>query len=71
MENRKLSLNLSQNVAAKCSEEQLDVISCSIHEKGFDEARKLKALKHFGVSSFAELSEEQADEMIKIIAKVG
>ena len=60
---------VTQNVPTKCSTEQLDIIDCSMHDKGFDDARKIKALRYFGVDTFAQLSIEQADEMIKTIAK--
>ena len=58
-----------ENVPVKCSKEQLDNIEFKMELAGFDDKRRLKALKHFGVSTFPELSFEQADELIKIIEK--
>jgi hypothetical protein len=52
------------------TEEQLESIDFLLHEKQFDKARQLKALDYFNVQSFAQLSESQGEEMIKILNKV-
>ncbi len=66
----KNSVTDKENEDSVCSEKQLEYIELLIFEKSFDEVRRIKALKHFGVHSFAELSEEQANEMIKILNKL-
>ncbi len=54
----------------KATVEQLDAIDCLIHEKEFKPERVDKAFKHFKVKSFAQMSEEQAEEMIKILSGI-
>lgn len=49
------------------TEEQLETIDFLLHEKKFDPSRISKAFKHYNVKSFAELNQEQANEMIKIL----
>lgn len=54
----------------KCTKEQLENIEFKMQMSGeFDDARRLKALKHFGINTFPELTFEQAEELIKIIDK--
>jgi RecT family len=60
---------VTQNVPKKCSTEQLDIIACAMHEKGFDDARKIKALRYFEVDTFEQLTEDQGEAMISMIAK--
>jgi hypothetical protein len=40
-----------------------------MHSKEFKPERMHKALKHFGVKTFAELTEDQATQMIKILER--
>lgn len=58
------------NVSRKCTKEQLGDIEFKMELAGFDDKRRLKALKHFDVCTFPELSIGQAEELIKIIEKV-
>ena len=51
----------------KATESQLAIIDEAIHETGFKPERVHKAFKHYGVKSFAEMTIEQADEMIEIL----
>lgn len=60
----------AQDAYSKVTEQQLDVIDCLLHDKGLDKARQLKALDHFNVVSFADLSEMQGEEMIAILNKM-
>ena len=48
-----------------CTDQQLEVISCLIHEKSVDKTGELRCLDHFYVSKFSELSEIQAQAVIK------
>jgi hypothetical protein len=53
-----------------CTKEQLDDIEFLKSDKCLDKTRQLKALDHFSVNSFAELTFKQAEEMIKILNKL-
>lgn len=53
--------------AGKATESQLAIIDEAIHETGFKPDRVHKAFKHYGVKSFADMTIEQADEMIEIL----
>ena len=63
-------VNAKKNVVSPCTPEQLDAIECLIDEKSLDKARHLKALDHFNVTSFAELTSDQATKMIKMLNKL-
>jgi phage recombination protein Bet len=51
----------------KATESQLAIIDEAIHATGFKPDRVSKAFKHYGVKSFADMTEQQADEMIEIL----
>jgi hypothetical protein len=57
------------NVSGKCTKEQLESIEFKMELAGFDDKRRLKALKHFDVCTFPELSFDQAEELIKMIER--
>lgn len=59
--------DIQANAAPKATESQLAIIDEAIHETGFKPDRVGKAFKHYGVKSFAEMTIEQADEMIEIL----
>lgn len=63
-------LTVTQNVDPKASEYQLESIDLLISERGLTPQRIQASLLHFKVKSFAEMSEEQANEMIKILNKM-
>jgi len=54
---------------APCTKAQLDDIEFKFELAEFDSERRVKALKHFNVSTFPELTFDQANELIKIIEK--
>ena len=58
-----------KDVSGRCSKEQLESIEFKMELAGFDDKRRFKALKHFDVSTFPELSFDQAEELIKIVEK--
>jgi phage recombination protein Bet len=60
----------TQNVDFKATEYQLESIDLLLHERGFTSQRIYDALSHFKVKSFADMSQQQANEMIKILNKV-
>jgi hypothetical protein len=55
--------------AQTITEEQLDLISCLIVEKAFDDDRKAKAFNYFEVSELEELSENKANRFIELLNK--
>ena len=55
----------SKDVFVQCTSEQLGSIDYLLHEKNVDKAGQLRVLDKFGIVSFAELSEKQADSVIK------
>jgi len=59
-------LNQDEGVT-KASKAQLAIIDEAIHAPGFKSDRVSKAFKHYGVKSFADMTEQQADEMIEIL----
>lgn len=63
----KSCITMQETLDSSCTESQLDIIDCLLHEKSFDASRINKAFKHFEVKNFSELTENQANEMIKIL----
>ncbi len=61
----KNSLDDKENAHSPCTQEQLESISFLNHEKSVDKAGQLKFLDHFGVSEFNQLTEKQANAVIK------
>lgn len=64
------SITVTQNEACAINESQLESIALLFSDKGLDKARQLKAFAHFGVTSANELTQEQANEMIKILNRM-
>ncbi len=59
----------SKNASLQINQEQLDEIDGLLHERKFDVGRIEKALKHFKVKSFAQMTKEQGVELIGILNK--
>ena len=64
------SIESSKNEGQKVTAQQLDAIDCLLNEKGCDKTSQLKALDHFGLTSFTDLTEQQAELMIRKLNKM-
>ncbi len=64
------SIAVEEDVSGQCTDAQLEDINGLLALKGLDKARKLKALDHFNVTSFEQLTKNQAAKMINILERI-